>query len=249
MHAGHIKRRASRFLPLLVFFSILAGMGGLLLTSKAPTPLLSRWQGPLQDTLRHPLTHPYVERAKNGIPASWHQHYQIIQQYSAWLNQPLVSSPANADSDRHVAHDSWQQYVVPSAFQPDKGNVGSSSKVWQSLSVQMPSLTNAGRQLSSWTTSYLSKLPQLLPESQVAESATQSLETVEDSLTERVALKPELMWQHVVASVQRVKDAPPVFQNQLGSENSPGEALCSLPPDLCWARGGLFALCTVTSNL
>ena len=226
-HAGNSKRQASKVLPLLVLFSILAGIGGLLLTAKGPYPLSSRWQGALQDIVHHPFTHPYAERAKNSIPASWHQHYQTIQQYSVWLSQPLVSSDPSADSDQHVMQASWQRYIVPSAFNSLQGTPHSSNSIWTSLSVQMPSLTKAGSQLRSWATEGLSKLPCVLPGSTVAESAQQGLEVVEDSLAEHVALKPDLIWQHVRASVQHLRHMLPMFQQQSGSETSSGAALCS----------------------
>lgn len=200
MPAGRTKRRAS-MLPLILLFSILTGLGGLLLTTKPLSSSSAPWQDTLRSMSPYSSIHSNIDKAKEP-------YYPMLQHYSAWLTQQSVPMYGHADSDKHVAHDSWQQHIVPSLFMATKADsesaspaaVASGSTVWQSLSAQMLVLRSTCSQLSN---SWMSKLPQLLPRSWPNESAMQS-QLMAASVAEGVVLKPELMWRHVSQVMQRL---------------------------------------------
>ena len=232
-------------LPLL-FFSLLAVTGGLLLAPRPLPPPLAHWQDKLYTAVPHSFI-PTSNMAKAEDRASWQQHFTTLQLYPAWLSQPLVATHADGDSDKHVAHDSWQRHIAPASFRLIKGNAeemshgltGWDSSVWQRLSVQMSALPGRCSQLSSsWVTHWLSKLPQLLPGSQSDDSAARSM-TLEPSVAEGAALKPELLWHHVVGLLQRASSALGGLRQPSEMNPSSGEALhcccCHFKWKVCFA--------------
>ena len=226
---------------LLAFFSLLAATGGVLLAPRPLPPPLAHWQDKLYTALPHSFS-PTSNVAKAEDRASWQQHFQTLQLYSAWLSQPLVVRHADGDSDRHVAHDSWQQHIAPASFrglirgdaeEMSHGLTGWGSSVWQRLSVQMSALPGRCSQLSSsWVTHWLSKLPRLLPGSQ-SDDLTAHFQALEASVAEGAALKPELLWHHVVGLLQRASSALSALRQPSEMSSSSGEALylccCNCP--------------------
>lgn len=206
-------------LPTLFFFSILAGLGGLLLTAK-PFSTSAHAQNTFNSVLPRSLSNFSPDKMSQHGHVLWDQYLLTLQHYTAVLSQRLVPAlTSSPDTDMHVARDSWQQHVVPAGFKHGKGFSGSMqlAGAWQHLSVQMLML---GDTCSNFSRSWTGKLPRLLPGSQHDSTAMQPL----SGAAFEGGLKPELAWRHVLAVLHRASNVLRKADQPLASELANGKA-------------------------
>lgn len=215
------RRKSFGKLAALLIFAILAGLGAVCLTSHSRFgPALSHWRDSHSATHADPSAqHPIF--LKLSIP-TWlmHgpsvQHVQMLQHYTPWLTQPLVAADVAVESERdsQLAQDSWQQHVIPAIFKQHStdstilAQTDAASGIWQRLSARLPAPV---LQICSQAISWLSRLRMQQPgsadfQSQLAELEEQPPDQSESDSADQVALRPELMWQHLRSVLQRVTD-------------------------------------------